>query len=375
MEHAIFDKLDSDYKKIERKLAEAYEKSFKKVKREMIKSIKERKISISFIYFENKLHNEVHLAKVELNEAVDDVVNKKGREKWQDQFQNLWNRNKKDQEFNWRLKLKNAYDRLFHYENRVEEYKNEMRKEINTFFKSPKNSTVTNWKESEKMKKFEEMFKRYLDEAKKEFPITDVKGEVKKVFQNSSVINKNKIEMNWTDTLFIEPNLLAGKNKEDKVLDVLKRQFSRLFYDNGSEKEKRKQNSFIKCADSVNDAVKRIAVATLCYDNSIVSHIIREIDSKLRTHHLDDHSVVQGMFQYGMELTVHLMENIQDQWENGNSVPVKLESNKEILRKNFMMVSNGVAKTRLFTSNMADILEEQIIPGNFYYITNKNNNN
>jgi hypothetical protein len=29
------------------------------------------------------------------------------------------------------------------------------------------------------------------------------------------------------------------------------------------------------------------------------------------------------------------------------------------------MVSNGVAKTKLFASNMADILEEKIIPGNY----------
>jgi hypothetical protein len=73
------------------------------------------------------------------------------------------------------------------------------------------------------------------------------------VFQNSNVIKKKQIEINWTDALLVEPNLLVVKNKEDKVLDVLKRQCFRLFHDNGSEKEKRKQNSFIKCADSVND--------------------------------------------------------------------------------------------------------------------------
>ncbi|EFX68077.1 hypothetical protein DAPPUDRAFT_330390 [Daphnia pulex] len=122
--------------------------------------------------------------------------------------------------------------KFFTIQNRVKEYKKKMRQEINAFFK---NSKVTDWKESEKNKKFEEMFKRYLDEAKKEFPTTDV------------------------------------------------------------------------------------------------------------------------MFQYGMKLTVHLMKKVQDQWEKENSVPAKLESNKEILRKNFMKVSNGVAQTGLFASNMADI--------------------
>ncbi|EFX65543.1 hypothetical protein DAPPUDRAFT_303583 [Daphnia pulex] len=67
------------------------------------------------------------------------------------------------------------------------------------------------------------------------------------------------------------------------------------------------------------------------------------------------------MFQHGMGLTVKLMKTVQEQREKENSVPAKLESNKENLRKNFMMVSNGVAKTiTLFASNMADILEEYI---------------
>ncbi len=361
MEHAMFDKLDSDYKKIERKLAEAYEKSFEKVKKEMIKSTEERKTSISLKYFEDKLQSEVHLAKEELDKDVDNVVNKKGQEKWELQFQNMWNRNKNDQDFNWKLHLKNAYDRLFHYESRVEEYKKEMRQEINRFFK---NSKVTDWKENEKNRKFEEMFKRYLAEAKKEFPSTNVQSEIKKVFQNSSVINEKQIEINWTEKLIFEYKLQA--DNEDKKSSGW---FSRFFNGKGNDREKKNQNPINLCADSVNDTVKRIAAATLCYDNSIVSHIIREINSKLREHHLSDNSVVRHMFQCGMVLTVTLMKKVQDQWEKENSVPAKLESNKENLRKNFIMVSNGVAKTGLFASNMADILEEQIIPGNLNYIT------
>jgi hypothetical protein len=261
----------------------------------------------------------------------------------------------------------------------VEEYKKKMRKEINAFFKSSTNSKVTEWKDNEKNQTFEEMFNKILDEAKSEFPTTDVQGEIKKVCENSNVIDNKQIKIKWTEKLPIEPNLPEGRNNEDQKssrFQQLKEYFKRLgssllFNGTNNEKEKQKQNSFIKCADSVNDAVKRIAAGTFCYDDSIVSHIIREIDSKLRDHQLTDNSVVQNMFQYGMLLTVHLMEKVQDQWGKENSVPAKLESNKENLRKNFMMVSNGFAKTKLFASNMADILEEQIIPGNLNYITNK----
>jgi hypothetical protein len=374
MEHAMFDKLDLEYKKIERKLTEAYEKSFKKVKQEMIKSTEEKKTSVPFKDFEGKFLSELHLTVKELDKDVNNVVKKKGQEKWELQFKNMWNRNKNDQDFNWRLKLKNAFDRLFNYESRVEEYKKKMRNEINKSFKSSTNSKVEwkcEWNENEKNKKFEEMFKRYLDEAKKEFPTTDVQREIKKVCQNSSVIKTKQIEINWTDNRLILPSLPTGKNKEDKKssgfhpIEYLKRQFSALL----NEKEKEKQNSINMCADFVNDAVNRIAAGMLCYDNSIVSEIIREIDSKLNTYHITENSVVQDMFQYGMVLTVTLMKKVQDQWEKENSVPAKLESNKENLRKNFMMVSNGVAKTQLFASNMADILKEHITPGNIDFIT------
>jgi hypothetical protein len=135
MEHAMFDQLDLEYKNIKRKLAvikrklaEAYEKSLKIVKSEMIKSIEERKTSVSFnnyFNYEDKLRNEVHLAVEELNKEVNDVVYQNGQ--WQLQFQNMWNRNKNDQDFNWRLKLKNAYSKLFNFESRVEEYKKKVR--------------------------------------------------------------------------------------------------------------------------------------------------------------------------------------------------------------------------------------------------------
>jgi hypothetical protein len=143
-------------------------------------------------------HFSKRVAVEELNKEVNDVVYKKGQEKWQLQFQNMWDRNKKDQDFNCRLKLKNAYDRLFNFESRVEEYKKKVQQEINKFFEST-NSNFSGWRENEKNQVFEEMFKKFLDEAKMEFATIDVQGEIKKVCQNSSVINKRQTEIKWTD--------------------------------------------------------------------------------------------------------------------------------------------------------------------------------
>ena len=73
------------------------------------------------------------------------------------------------------------------------------------------------------------------------------------------------------------------------------------------------------------------------------------------------------MHQYGMTLIVDLMQKIQTKWERENSVPAKLESDKEILRQYFTMVSQGVAKTILFAKTMAATLEKNILPGTKKY--------
>jgi hypothetical protein len=74
-----------------------------------------------------------------------------------------------------------------------------------------------------------------------------------------------------------------------------------------------------------------------------------------------------------MTPAVFLMENIENEWEAENSVSAKLESNKEILCQYFVMVSLGVAKTKLFAATMAANLEKSLISGNYIYRRFKKN--
>ncbi|XP_046636048.1 uncharacterized protein LOC124314746 [Daphnia pulicaria] len=66
------------------------------------------------------------------------------------------------------------------------------------------------------------------------------------------------------------------------------------------------------------------------------------------------------MHNHGMRLIFKLMKETEKEWEKQNSVPAKLESNEAILRKYFMMVSQGVEKTQLFAATMANTLENVI---------------
>nr|CAH0113459.1 unnamed protein product [Daphnia galeata] len=351
MEHETFDKLDFDYKKIERKLAEAYEKSFANIRKEMITLSANKKSSVSLDDFEEKLRNELHQIQMELNEGVDDLVKEKGREKWKVQFENMWESNKRQQDFNWKCNLKNTFDTIFNYEKRVEEYKKKMRQEINEFFKT-KNPDVSKWTKGEKNEIFDEMFDKLLSEAKDEFPRKEVAAEIIKVYQNSTVIKNRTIPINLNSHGILNRlKAVAG--------EYLKKQYTSLF---GNEKENKKKNSINLCADSVDNTIKRITNGKFCYSDSIISEMIRSVDEEIKTYNITERSKIEELNDYGMRLIINLMEDIEKEWERENSVPVKLESNKEILRKHFMMVSEGVAKTKLFASNMAATLEKNIKP-------------
>jgi hypothetical protein len=355
-----FDKLDFEYKKIERKLAEAYEKSFANIRKEMIKSSADKKSSVSFKDFEEKLRDELHLIQMELNKGVDDLINEKGREKWKLQFENMWENNKRDQDFNWKCNLKNSFDTIFNYEKRVEKYKKKMRQEINDFFKSSTNANVSNWTGADKNKKFDEMFDKLLKEAQIEFPRKEVAAEIKKVYENSTVILIRQIPINLN---LQDKNSHVNPRKLNAGWEFLKNQFPSLF---GSEKENGKKihtHSVNLCADSIDNTIKRIANGKLCYSNSIISEVIRSVDEEIKKYKIEENSSVQLLHEYGMRLIIYLMENIEKEWEEENSVPAKLESNKQILRNHFMMVSEGAAKTTLFASNMAATLEKSIKPG------------
>ena len=94
-EHAAFDSLDSDYKQIERCLAEAYFKAYQQVEKEMVK---QKKASVNLLksdeelrkQFENTLENTVKAGIHFLDDAIKNTVHRKGREKWVPQYENQW---------------------------------------------------------------------------------------------------------------------------------------------------------------------------------------------------------------------------------------------------------------------------------------------
>jgi hypothetical protein len=157
IERMAFDQLDIEYKLKEQELSEAYMESFKKIKKEMRKVNEKESAGVTFagkstassdisnnnngdfsVSFIAKFNDAMSPTLMRLDEEVNVIVKAEGGEKWSAQFLQMWKLNKKEQQEIWKNNVKNAFNRIFLYEQSLESYKRRMRQEINEFFELPK---------------------------------------------------------------------------------------------------------------------------------------------------------------------------------------------------------------------------------------------
>jgi hypothetical protein len=296
--------------------------------------------------FETQLRVEILHTENKLDDKMKQIVKGKGREKWSLQYQMQWEMNKKDQARNWAFRLKTSFVLLFNYEHHVEDYKKKMRKEIhNLFNNSSTNSSYFNWTaDVKKDQKFEELYSNMLKDVRQQFPSKDVSAEIVKVYQNSNVIRNRMIDM---------------KLSEDDSSLLLKLQQQPIYF------FRKNPNAVEKCLKSVDTIVNSIAASQQCYDDIITTHFIYDVDASITLHKVSTNSEVQKIHMYGQDRISGVMEKIGRDWETENSVFAKLERNKEAMREYFIMVSEGVEKTKLFAVNLANSLKSVLMPGNY----------
>ena len=372
VERMAFDSLDSEYKKVEQKLEEEYRKHFDVLSKEMVKEqgktinasipgpcvTDERRLQM----FQIALRDNISPVKRSLDGEVEEILSGSGREKWSLQFQQQWESSKKDQNRNWTLTLKTSFVTLFNYENHVENYKKKARKEINDTLTVRQHSL--NMKEAEKKKLFDQIYNLILKKAKAEFPPKDIQSEVAKVYQNSNIIKHRKIEMNnnLEDRSFWENSIALIKSTEKKdqsqnserSVFSLKKLFQLLlrFWTRSKESSPLVMDCFMRVYSLVNSIVGK-----LCYDDSIVSNVIIDTDDIIQSNKVESHSDVKIVHVFSRTLVTKKMEEIQSAWEKSNSIYAKLEQNRMAMYNYFLMVFQGVEKSKLFAGHMANVLK------------------
>jgi hypothetical protein len=116
----------------------------------------------------------------------------------------------------------------------------------------------------------------------------------------------------------------------------------------------------LKYAITISNSVAR---HNQCYDDSIISKFIYDVDAAITSLNISDNSKVRMIHIYGQKKITDVMETIGREWDEENSVLAKLKRNKEAMREYFMMVSQGVEKTKLFAATMANALKSVLMSG------------
>jgi hypothetical protein len=129
---------------------------------------------------------------------------------------------------------------------------------------------------------------------------------------------------------------------------------------------RKNRNAVEKCLKSVEAIINSIAASQQCYDDSIISNFIYDVDASITFHEVSTNSEVRKIHIYGQNSIIALMERIGSEWEAENSVLAKLKRNKEAMCEYFMMVSQGAEKIKLFSATMTNALKSVLISG-FYY--------
>lgn len=376
IERSNFDQLEAEYKRCEQQLAVAYQNKFSAVQKDMVTKKGETN-SLKVADFEISMRQEIEVLEFQLDDEVDKIVNRKGREKWQLKYKEIWKEYKDNQNRHWKRLLNSSFQTLFFYDSQVETLKKDMRQRIRELFSSP-TLKAGEWNQQKKDKEFRIMYDEILQKAKANDPPVNVRERIKKIYQESPLIKNRKIEL-ANDIAKVQ---IIEKECELVIERLYKEEFEKLSPELKNEGNfltnswvyRRTVGRFMGSSKSNYSeptdyqraifADVRISLAgKICYDDSIGYDIIKNTekimkDAKKNWQNID----YQKAHIYARKLITILLESMQCEWEKHNSVYAKLEqeSNRVAMHQYFKAASEGVERTKLLICLMKSTLESNL---------------
>ena len=388
VERSNFDQMEAEYKKCEKELAEKYRVTFSSVQKDMVTK-KDETNDLQISHFISSLQQIVDELVLKLDEDVEVVVKKRGREKWQNKYEEIWKDYKENQKNHWKKLLSSSFHTMFYYDSEVEKLRKDMRQGIRELFSSL--SAEREWDQREKDEQFQKMYNEFVKTAKKKYPPVDVEYNIKTVYSQSSLIKQRKIEMGNKDKFvmdmekeceaIIERQLNENETNPARRNDrIVKGNLFRRGYQYAKNQVARNRSSKnVEPTDYQRDIflnIHNILKDKICYDDSIVADVIKnteEIMSDIKKKRKKNWTNFdyQNAHIYARKLIIFLLGDMQDEWEKRNSVYTKLDqpSNRAAMREYFMVASQGVERTKLFVcllkttleTSLAEAFEDEII--------------
>jgi hypothetical protein len=278
-------------------------------------------------------------------DKVGKLLEERQGQRWKVEETKQWDKFCSDQERHWERQLQQLIDSVFKFDKVVEDYNNDIKKEIESHVQDYQFDKTSQGDRERKMKeRFEELFRKKLRNAESRYPPLEpqVPQKVLDMYRQHIVGQKHKFNLIKNDDVMIEGNDINWKPS-------FYGQYVEPLWNRGRKLDIDKELTS-KVESYLQDAKQ--------YADHLVSKVIdtteRLLDGKSRQEQHFMHTKAQG-------LLTRQLKFIQKKWDKDHNVAKRLEAEHDQLWMFFKNCANRVGGTIMLSDEVLNLLNSKLV--------------
>lgn len=292
---------------------------------------RKEQIEVKFEEFEAKFKLLVDEKEVDLNSKVNQLLEQPARAKWKADFQLQWSKFKSVEKQRWIDRLLTFFLCQFKFDLYVADCKKTIRRHIRQLFTIEE---AKQWTQLKKTQEFDQVFDAVVAKAKIDHPEVNVKKLVGEVYTNNKRLMGLQIDLYHPETV-----------------------------DDVNESRNELHHNNIKIKEEIATRIANCVEQEQMFIGPVVDKVV-DIVIQVTEEYNCTINETQFLLIFAKKLVTILLEKKQKLWESLNSVPAKLERQREEMRNYFDSVSQGIEDTQLLVKTLGVNLRN-ILPKSF----------
>ncbi len=288
-------------------------------------------------------------------ETVGKLLEERQGQRWKVEETKQWEKFCSDQERHWERQLQQLIDSVFKFDKVVEDYNNDIKKEIESHVQDYQFDKTSEGDRERKMEeRFEKLFRKKLSNAESRYPPLEpqVPQKVLDMYHQHIVGQKHTFNLIKNDDVMIEGNDINGKPS-------FYGQYVKPLWNHGLKLDIDKELTS-KVESYLQDAKQ--------YADHLVSKVIdtteRLLDGKPREQQLFMHTKAQ-------RLLTRQLKFIQKKWDKDHNVAKRLEAEHDQLWMFFKNCANRVGGTIMLSDEVLNLLSSKLVDSFKILLSNK----
>lgn len=289
-------------------------------------------------------------------DKVGKLLEERQGQRWKVEETKQWGNFCLDQERHWKGQLQQLIDSVFKFDKVVEDYNNDIKKEIESNVQDYQFDQTSQGDRERKMKeRFEELFKKKLHNAESLYPPLEpqVPQKVLDMYRQHIVGRQHNFNLIKNDDEMIEGN---DMNRKPSFYD----QYVGLLWNRGRKLDIDKELTF-KVESCLQDA-KQYADHLVSKVINTTERLLEDVKSRKERHSM--HTKAQVMLTRQLKV-------IQKKWDKDHNVAKRLEAEHDQLWRFFKNCANRVGGTIMLSDEVLNLLGSKLVDSYKILLSNK----